>query len=230
MRNLLILIALMIAGGNVMAQADTTTAGNILYYEGKVEIGKEPTWTRAKIKAPVKRNQWIKTSPEAMVEIKWLNGSSTVVGPNTKVEVKALAQASNSNGKAATEGVFGEFMNVFKTSSGARQSEEGGIRRDNDEQKEPDEVYWKHEGIITFEQAFSVYESKSYTQAIPGLHAYIDQNPKVDNTKYAYFALGHCYIMANNPMKAREIFKSFIIIYANDPLKADAEKVLELLQ
>ncbi|MFN5619765.1 MAG: hypothetical protein ACK478_00545 [Flavobacteriales bacterium] len=230
MKNILILFALMIAMGNVLAQADTTTAGNILYYEGKVEIGKEPSWTRAKIKAPVKRNQWIKTSPDAMVEIKWLNGNSTVVGPNSKVEIKALAQASNGNGKTSTEGVFGEFMNVFKTTSGARQSEEGGIRRDNDEQKEPDEVYWKHEGIITFEQAFSVYEKKSYTQAIPGLHAYIDQNPKAENTKYAYFALGHCYIMANNPLKAKDIFKSFIIIYANDPLKADAEKVLELLQ
>lgn len=230
MRTFIFLIALMFAGMAGMAQADTTTAGNVLYYEGKVEIGKDPTWTRAKIKAPVKRNQWIKTAPEAMVEIKWANGSTTVVGPNTKVEVKVLAQASNSNSKVATEGVFGEFMNVFKTTGGARQSEEGGIRRDNDEQKEPDEVYWKHEGIITFEQAFSVYESKSYTQAIPGLHAYIDQNPKAENTKYAFFALGHCYIMANNPIKAKEIFKNFIIVYANDPLKADAEKVLELLQ
>jgi TolA-binding protein len=230
MRTLIFLIALMFARLACMAQTDTTTAGNVLYYEGKVEIGKDPSWTRAKIKAPVKRNQWIKTAPEAMVEIKWTNGSTTVVGPNTKVEVKVLAQASNSNGKVATEGVFGEFMNVFKSSGGARQSEEGGIRRDNDEQKEPDEVYWKHEGIITFEQAFSVYESKSYTQAIPGLHAYIDQNPKAENTKYAYFALGHCYIMANNPIKAKEIFKNFMIVYANDPLKADAEKVLELLQ
>jgi TolA-binding protein len=230
MKRLIFLFSLLIAAGSAMSQTDTTTAGNILYYEGKVEIGKEPSWTRAKIKAPVKRNQWIKTSPDAMVEIKWLNGNSTVVGPNTKVEIKVLAQASNGNGKTSTEGVFGEFMNVFKTTSGARQSEEGGIRRDNDEQKEPDEVYWKHEGIITFEQAFSVYEKKSYTQAIPGLHAYIDQNPKADNTKFAYFALGHCYIMANNPLKAKEIFKSFIIIYANDPLKADAEKVLELLQ
>ena len=73
MKNLFVLIALMAAFVNVKAQADTTTAGNILYYEGKVEIGTEPTWTRAKIKAPVKRNQWIRTSPEAMVEIKWLN-------------------------------------------------------------------------------------------------------------------------------------------------------------
>lgn len=230
MKTMIFLTLLILSGSFVSAQSDTTTAGNILYYEGKVEIGKDQSWTRAKIKAPVKRNQWIKTSPEAMVEIKWLNGTSTVVGPNSKVEVKALALASNGNGKVATEGVFGEFMNVFKSSGAARQSEEGGIRRDNAEQKEPDEVYWKHEGIITFEQAFSVYESKSYTQAIPGLHAYIDQNPKAENTKYAYFALGHCYIMANNPIKAKEIFKNFIIVYANDPLKADAEKVLALIQ
>jgi TolA-binding protein len=230
MKTIILSLVIVLAALQALAQTDTTTAGNIMYYEGKVELGKDPTWVRAKIKAPVKRNQWIKTSPEAMVEIKWLNGTTSVVGPNTKVEVKALAQASNGNGKSATEGVFGEFMNVFKSGGSNTKSEEGGVRRDDAEQVEPDEVYWKREGIITFEQAFSVYEQKSYTQAIPGLHAYIDQNPKAPNTKYAYFALGHCYIMANNPIKAKEIFKSFVIIYANDPLKTDAEKVLELLQ
>jgi len=230
MKTMILSLIIMLTGLQAFTQADTTTAGNIMYYEGKVELGKDPTWVRAKIKAPVKRNQWVKTSPEAMVEIKWLNGTTSVVGPNTKVEVKALAQASNGNGKSATEGVFGEFMNVFKSGGSNTKSEEGGVRRDDTEQVEPDEVYWKREGIITFEQAFSVYEQKSYTQAIPGLHAYIDQNPKAVNTKYAYFALGHCYIMANNPIKAKEIFKSFVIVYANDPLKADAEKVLELLQ
>lgn len=230
MKTIIMCFAMVLTTFQVIAQSDTTTAGNIAYYEGKVELGKDPTWTRAKIKSPVKRNQWIKTSAEAMVEIKWLNGTTTVVGPNTKVEVKVLAQASLNNGKSSTEGVFGDFMNVFKASAGNSKSEEGGIRRDETSQKEPEEVYWKREGIISFEQAFSVYEQKSYSQAIPGLHAYIDQNPKAENTKYAYFALGHCYVMANNPIKAKEIFKSFIIIYANDPLKADAEKVLELLQ
>jgi TolA-binding protein len=230
MKTVIFFFACVLALQSSFAQSDTITAGNITYYEGKVELGKDPTWVRAKIKAPVKRNQWIRTSAEAMVEIKWVNGTTSVVGPNSKVEVKALAQASNGNTKSATEGVFGDFMNVFKSGNGNTKSEEGGIRRDNEEQSEPEEVYWKREGIITFEQAFSVYEQKSYSQAITGLHAYIDQNPKAENTKYAYFALGHCYVMANNPIKAREIFKSFVIIYANDPLKADAEKVLELIQ
>jgi TolA-binding protein len=230
MRTYLLSLLFIMVTYTMVAQSDTTAAGNITYYEGKVELGKDPNWVRAKIKSPVKRNQWIKTSAEAMVEIKWLNGSTSVVGPNSKVEVKALALASNSNSKVATEGVFGDFMNVFKTGAGNTKSEEGGVRRDNAEQSEPEEVYWKREGIISFEQAFSVYEQKSYSQAIPGLHAYIDQNPKAESTKYAYFALGHCYIMSNNPIKAREIFKSFVIMYANDPLKADAEKVLELLQ
>jgi TolA-binding protein len=230
MKTVVFFLIFVLTAMQALAQSDTTTIGNVLYYEGKVEIGKDPSWTRAKIKSPVKRNQWVKTSAEAMIEIKWLNGSTTVVGPNTKVEVKALAQASSGNAKTATEGVFGDFMNVFKSSGGNTKSEEGGIRRDNEEQKEPEEIYWKRDGIISFEQAFSVYEQKSYSEAIPGLHAYIDQNPKADNTKYAYFALGHCYIMANNPMKAREIFKNFVIMYANDPLKADAERVIELLQ
>ena len=115
MKTLVFFFAFLMAMQSGFAQSDTITAGNITYYEGKVELGKDPTWVRAKIKAPLKRNQWIKTSAEAMVEIKWVNGTTSVVGPNSKVEVKALALASSGNTKSATEGVFGDFMNVFKS-------------------------------------------------------------------------------------------------------------------
>ncbi len=214
---------------NAIGQKDTTTAGKIVYYEGKVELGTDPNWVRAKINTPVKRNQQIRTVGDAMVEIVWTNGTKTVIGPNSKADIKALHAGTSSNSKTATEGVFGDFMTVFKSSPEGKRTEEGGIRRDDANKPRTDEIYWKQEQSITFAQAFSLYEKKEYAQAISALHSFLNQRPNDEMVKYAQFALGHCYVMSNNTVKAEELFKSFILKYANDPLKADAEKVLALL-
>lgn len=229
MKNTFLTLTLFLSFLNAFTQTDTTTAGKIVYYEGKVELGSDPTWIRAKINTPVKRNQNIRTTGDAMAEIVWSNGTKTVVGPNSKLEIKALFSGSNGNSKTATAGVFGEFMTVFKSDAGNKKTEEGGIRRSEATVAKRDEIYWKQDQSITFAEAFSFYEDKEYSKAIAALQAFIDQKPHDDMTKYAEFALGHSYIMSNNPLKAREIFKNFIVIHAGDPLKADAEKVLALL-
>jgi TolA-binding protein len=229
MKNTFLTLILCLSIFTIQAQTDTTTAGKIVYYEGKVELGNDPSWMRAKINTPVKRNQHIKTTGDAMAEIVWSNGTKTVVGPNSKLEIKALFAGSSSNGKTATAGVFGEFMTVFKNDASVKKTEEGGIRRSEANVAKRDEIYWKQDQTISFAEAFSFYESKEYSKAIAALQAFIDQKPHDEMTKYAEFALGHSYIMSNNPMKAQEIFKNFIVIHAGDPLKADAEKVLSLL-
>jgi TolA-binding protein len=214
---------------SLQAQTDTTTAGKIVYYEGKVELGSDPNWTRAKINTPVKRNQQIRTTGDAMAEIVWSNGTKTVVGPNSRADIKSLFAGTNGNSKTATEGVFGDFMTVFKSGPGAKRTEEGGIRREDAGKPKTDEIYWKQEEPISFSEAFSFYEKKDYSKAIAALHSFINQKPNDDMIKYAEFALGHCYIMSNNTVKAKEIFKTFIVTHANDALKTDAEKVLALL-
>jgi TolA-binding protein len=225
-----LLFALFLCAGIwAQAQTDTTTAGKIVYYEGKVEIGSDPSWVRAKINTPVKRNQYIKTTGDAMAEITWKNGTKSVVGPNSKIEIKALVAGASGNSKTATEGVFGEFMTVFKSGPGAKRTEEGGIRRDDAQKAKRDEIYWKQDNPITFAEAFAFYENKEYAKAISALHSFIDQKPNDEMVKYAEFALGHSYIMSNNTVKAREIFKTFVVTHANDSLKTDAEKVLALL-
>lgn len=211
------------------AQSDTTTAGKIVYYEGKVELGNDAAWSRAKINTPVKRNQNIRTVGDAMAEIVWTNGTKTVVGPNSKLEIKALLAGSSGNSKTSTEGVFTEFISVFNSGPGAKRTEEGGIRRGEAKKSRRDEIYWKENKTITFAEAFSFYEKKDYSKAIAALQAFVDQKPNDDMAKYAEFALGHSYIMANNPVKAREIFNNFVLVHATDSLKADAEKVLALL-
>lgn len=204
-------------------------AGKVVYYEGKVETGKDPNWTRVKINSTLNKNDMIRTAPDATAEIVWNNGTKTVVGPGSKIEVNALLAGTTSNSKAATEGVFGEFMTVFKTGPGAKRTEEGGIRRSEADKKEKEDLYWKQSKPISFSEAFSIYESKDYGKAITALQAFINQQPQDDMAKYAMFALGHAYIMSNNTVKAREIFQNFVVLYANDSLKADAEKVLALI-
>jgi TolA-binding protein len=225
----LLFMVLAVFATSAFAQTDTTTAGKIVYYEGKVELGSDPNWTRAKINTPVKRNQQIKTTGDAMAEIVWSNGTKTIVGPNSRAEIKALFAGTNGNSKSSTEGVFGDFMTVFKSSPGAKRTEEGGIRREDANKPKTDEIYWKQEEPISFGEAFSLYEKKEYSKAIAALHSFINQKPNDEMVKFAEFALGHCYIMSNNTVKAKEIFKSFIVTHANDPLKTDAEKVLALL-
>jgi TolA-binding protein len=224
-----ILTLFVIGAISSFAQTDTTTAGKIVYYEGKVELGVDPNWTRAKINTPVKRHQQIRTIGDAMVEIAWSNGTKTIVGPNSRADIKSLFAGSNSNSKTATEGVFGEFMTVFKSGPGSKRTEEGGIRREDANKPKTDEIYWKQEEPISFSEAFGFYESKDYPKAIAALHSFINQKPNDELVKYAEFALGHCYIMANNNVKAKEIFRNFIVTNSNDPLKADAEKILALL-
>lgn len=218
-----------ILGFQAFAQSDTATVGKIKYYEGKVELGKDPNWTRAKINTAVKRNQFIKTGAETMAEITWNNGTKSVVGPNSKIEIKALFAGANGNSKSSTEGVFNEFKSVFKATPTTKRAEEGGVRRDDAQKNKRDEIYWKQDAPITFEEAFAFYEKKDYTKAITALHSFIYQKPNDENIKFAEFALGHCYIMSNNTVKAREIFTDFIVKHPNDSLKAEAEKVLALL-
>jgi hypothetical protein len=48
-------------------------------------------------------------------------------------------------------------------------------------------------------------------------------------SKYAMFALGHSYIMVNNNVKAKETFEKFVVKYASDGMKTDAEQILTKL-
>lgn len=209
---------------------DSTAIGKIVYYEGKVELGTGNVWVRAKINTQVKRNQNIKTSADATAEILWNNGVKSIVGPNSEQQVQKLFTASSSSPKKDTEGVFSGVK--AKMSAEVKHKEVGGIRRsevDTIEKPEETDVYWKEDKEIAFEDAYSFYDKKEYNKAIAALQAFIHQKPIDPMVKYAWFALGHSYIMENNPIKAKEIFDQFVKQYPSDPLKAEAEKVLQKL-
>jgi TolA-binding protein len=231
-----VLLILLVTAGlfkPVMAQlSDTSQVGKIVYLEGRAELGNGTEWKAVALNAPVKLNQFIRTTPDASVEITWINGAKTVVGPASRMEIRVLFESSSSSAKAETEGVFTGFMKMFKSTTDAKRSEEGGIRRSMAEVRSkptPKEMYWKEDREVTFEEASALYENKEYAKAIGMFQAFINQKPRDKMVKYAYFAMGHSYIMVNNTVKAREIFQTFVANYANDPLKAEAEKVLAKL-
>lgn len=229
MKNLVLIITVALFSFQVNAQsADTVQLGKIVYYEGKVELGTGASWAKPKINMPVRKGQHIRTTGDAMAEIVWSNGIKSVVGPGSNIGVQALYASSSKSPKVETEGIFTNVKN--KAGNEQKRSEVGGIRRSETESGPKNEdnqnIYWKEDKEIVFEEAYTIYEGKDYAKAIAALQAFIHQKPRDPMAKYASFALGHCYIMENNPIKAKEIFEQFLVQYPNDPLKQDAQLLI----
>jgi tetratricopeptide (TPR) repeat protein len=223
-------VALAIAGA--AQSADTTRVGKIVYLEGRVELGSDARWMPARMNAPVRRNQLIRTPGDGMAEIAWNNGSRTIVGPNSNQKIVALHTSSSGKSKAETDGMFNDFKRMFSSANESRRAEEGGIRRSMAEvqsRQAPDEIYWKEDREISYEEASALYEAGEYGKAVAALQAFLHQKPTHEMAKYAQFALGHSYVMVNNPLQAQEIFQDFISRYPADPMKPEAEKVLSRL-
>jgi TolA-binding protein len=229
MKNLLSFFMLLYFILPAMAQnGDTTRVGKVVYYEGKVELGGDQKWNPVKINSAVRKDQYIRTTGDAVAEIIWTNGNKSVVGPNSKLAVQSLHAGSMGMAKSKTEGTFTNFRTMFNASASAKRTEEGGIRRSKAGSKEEGkaDLYWKSDREISFSEAYGLYESGDYAQAIFALQAFLNQKPKDEMARYASFALGHSYIMSNNTVKAKEIFEKFKMDYPVDPLSAEADKVL----
>jgi TolA-binding protein len=210
------------------AQNKPSALGKIVYYEGKVLVGNGTEMNPIRLNNEVFGDQFIKTIGDAMAEIQWSNGVKSVVGPQSNLSIQSLSKGSSSSAKSSTEGVFREFKVKVNKGTSAKRSEEGGIRRDEvkTDGKTEGEIYWKEDKEILFSEAYAFYENGEYAKAIAALHAFINQKPKDDMVKYAWFALGHSYIMSNNPAKAQEIFTRFVSDFPNDELSKDANVIL----
>jgi TolA-binding protein len=230
-----ILLSFVLALFTFMGYAQTTdspTVGKIEYYEGNVMIGSGSEWSAAKINADVKGDQSIRTVGDAMAEVTWNSGVKSVIGPNSNIPVKSLLDGSTSNAKEQTQGSFNNFKRIFSEKEANNRTQEGGIRRMEAEEREKpakDEIYWKSDKEIFFDEAYAIYESGDYVEAIKNLQGFIDQKPKDEMVRYAYFALGHSYIMTNNTVKAKEIFSRFIRQFPGEDLTAEAEKINDQL-
>jgi len=202
--------------------------GKVVYYEGKVELGTSSQWAAAKIDSPVFKDQSIRIPGDGMAEILWNSGVKSVVGPESSTPIKSLLEGSASGAKVQTKGSFDNFKSIFSSAETKKRTQEGGIRREEDSARQKpakDEIYWKESEEVHFNDAYSLYEAGNYSKAITVLHDFIDQKPDDENIKYAFFALGHSYIMTNNTIKAKEIFERFAIKYSGDELAKEAELI-----
>lgn len=233
MRNaVLFVLSLVIATGSMAQNAKGGALGKIIYYEGKVLVGNNSQMNPIRLNNEVFSDQYIKTVGDAMAEIQWSNGVKSVVGPQSNLSITALSKGSTASAKASTEGVFREFKVKVNTNGQSKRSEEGGIRRDEikSDTKTDGDMYWKEDKEILFSEAYAFYENAEFAKAIAALQAFVNQKPKDDMVKYAWFALGHSYIMANNLSKAQEIFTRFVSDFPNDELSKDAAAVLSQIQ
>lgn len=212
--------------------SDTAKIGKIAFFEGVVEVFDGNLWKDANIDQPLFLNQSIRTIGDAIVEIEWNSGVKSTVGPSSEADIKSLLEGANRNSKQETASIFSSFMKIFATNTENASKEEGGIRRSMAEVRakpSPEEMYWKVEKEITFEEASKAYAANKYQNAIILLDKFISQHPRDSQLKYARFALGHSYVMVNNIVEARDIFENFLVDYPNDELIPKAQEILDKL-
>lgn len=203
--------------------------GKVTYMEGQASLLQGSQSLPVNINTPILYLQTIKTSAKSVVEITWTNGAKTTVEPSSMYLVKDLYDQSNSKALAQSESVFSGFKKVFRSATESKRAEEGGIRRSKvaaDTMPKPDQLYWKEDKEVSFEEASAIYEKGDYVKSVWAFKTFLDQKPMDAMAKYATFALGHSYLMVNNQVKAREIFEKFIVKYSTDELKNQAEMVL----
>lgn len=228
------LFLLLISQLHVFAQDSVSTRiGKVVYLEGSVKLLKDGRfWVPAKIGDDVLIESKIKTGLNALVEIDWINGSKSKVTQNSELNALDLYESSGKNTKAKTANLWDRFAKIFSDEVTQKKQEEGGIRRSMAEVRSKpgrSELYWKETKEVSFDDASTAYIKKDYTKAAQLFQQFIYQRPRDPQIPKARFALAHCHIEMNNPVKAKELLTDFIDRYPDHELTEIAKKVLESL-
>lgn len=230
----ILFISILLSAQVVVAQDSTSTQlGKITYIEGSVKILKDGKfWVPITIGSEVYHNNTIKTGIGALAEIDWINGSKSKVGPNSELSILDLYESSGKNVKAKTANLWGGFVKVFSADATASKQEEGGIRRSMAEVRSKpgkNELYWKENKEVDFQEASDMYQKKEYSKSAVLFDQFLAQKPRDKNAQKARFALAHCYVEMNNPVKAKQLLIDFIERYPDGELTETAKLVLESL-
>lgn len=226
----LLFIVLSLSIATLAQKPSNAQLGKVTYMEGKAElIAADQVVTPVTINTLVYGNQSIKTAGKSMVEISWSNGSKTTIEPLSNYSIGELYSQSGGQALAQSESVFAGFKKAFRAAGESKRVETGGIRRSKgtvDSMPALDQLYWKEDKEITFDEASAFYDKGDFVKAVWAFKTFLDQKPMNEMAKYATFALGHSYLRINNQAKARELFEQFVVKYSNDELRTQAEAVL----
>jgi len=206
--------------------------GALIYFEGKVEIKKDTTWSPASINQKVYEYNVVRTGHDATVEIRWNNGIKSAMGPKSQQHITELYNSIDTETVKQTQSIWEDFKNLFVSNNEEGEQEEGGIRRSKVEAETtaaPNEVYWKKMEKVEYETAADAYQKENYLEAVQLLQAFLDQKHESDRYPYALFALAHSYVELNNLNKAQTIFQELVSRYPGDKLAEKAEEFLMVI-
>lgn len=214
------------------AQNDTNAAaevGTLVYFEGSVEVNAGDSWSAATIEQPLRGDQALRTGPEATAEIKWKNGSTTTIGPQTTQNLGPLYEEVASQSGQDGESLVGKFVELFQGESES-SGEVGGVRRASVETEEapgPGEVYWKTLEEVSFAEAQQEFQEENYAKATQKFHLFLQQNPNHTQAPKAKLGMGLSYLKLNNPQQARSALEALVSDHPEDPLADRARQILD---
>lgn len=217
------------AGG---AQLQNEVIGTLSFFQGRVMVFVDDEWRAATINLPLTANRRIQTGPASQAEIEWRTGDTTVIGANETHSLETLYVAFQQSSSRQTEGVFSRFRSMFRGELTDARQAEGGIRRDRVELERrlsPDELYWFEDPQVDIADAFELYDSGEFRQALATLTLFTEQQPRSPFMREALFMMGHCFIELNNIPQARETFNRIVTLFPGEAISAEAREVLQQL-
>lgn len=190
--------------------------GTLVYFEGSVEVAHSgQDWSAAKIDQFLRPTHTIRTGSNASAEIRWSDGTSTVLGPESTQSIAALSKrAQQEVNSSEGKGVVQKFVDLF-AEEGKRADDPGGIRRG--------------QPSVSFTEAARTYQNEHYRKAVRKLHLFLEQNPLSPEAKKVRLALGHCYLELNNPLQAKAELEAIVQTYPDHEIADRAQTVLDVL-
>jgi hypothetical protein len=218
------------AQGNT--DASTSQVGTLVYFEGSVEVKAQGgSWAAATIEQSLRGDQSLRTGPKATAEIKWQNGSTTTIGPQTTQKLGPLYETVAAQSGQGSDGLVGKFVELFEGESQSG-NEVGGVRRASVEMEEtpgPGEVYWKTFDEVSFADAQQAFQEKNYAAATQNFHLFLQQHPDHPQAPKAKLGMGLSYLKLNNPEQARSALESLVADHPDDPLAERGRQILDNL-
>lgn len=130
---------------------------------------------------------FIKTGPDATVEIQWTNGTVSIINANTQQSVSKLLAVANTNPNWKNK--MWDRVNGLKLQNNRAEST-AGIRRDEAEVKKESQLYWFVDTPPNIEEAIAFFEAKDFTKAIPIFEEVITYSPLNNEAE-----LSHAYLI-----------------------------------
>lgn len=187
-----------------------TPVGKVSFFLGDVQVKDtiNQAYKPVVMNAIIHQEAYVKTGPDASLEIKWNNGTTYVVAANASVSISKLMAEANANPNWRSK--MSSKVNNLKLQNKQSAKSVAGIRRDEVEVKKESTLFWYVDTNFVLEDAITLYDNKDYTTAIPIFEGVINQGPLKQDAE-----LSHAYL---------------IMIYEELGDKAKQKKHTELLK